>query len=93
MGKTRRAEAPGGGGAIASLYDKLEHTILPLYYSQPQTYARIMRSTIALNGSFFNTQRMLSQYVLDAYSPKSLASESDLAGAVVKQAGELERSA
>jgi len=64
MGKTRRAEAPGGGGAIASLYDKLEHTILPLYYSQPQTY-----------------------------SPKSLASESDLAGAVVKQAGELERSA
>ena len=55
---------------IASLYDKLEHTILPLFYSQPQVYAQIMRSTIAVNGSFFNTQRMLSQYLLDAYSIK-----------------------
>jgi hypothetical protein len=26
-----------------------------------------MRLSIALNGSFFNTQRMLAQYVLDAY--------------------------
>jgi len=29
-----------------------------------------MRSTIALNGSFFNTQRMLAQYVSNAYYPK-----------------------
>jgi glycogen phosphorylase len=26
-----------------------------------------MRSTIALNGPYFNTQRMLEQYVLKAY--------------------------
>jgi len=78
---------------IASLYDKLEHTILPLYYSQPQAYTQIMRSTIALNGSFFNTQRMLSQYVLDAYSPKSLTAQSDLADAPAKQTDELARSA
>jgi hypothetical protein len=26
-----------------------------------------MRSTIALNGSFFNTQRMVSQYLLNAF--------------------------
>jgi starch phosphorylase len=26
-----------------------------------------MRSTIALNGSFFNTQRMVAQYVANAY--------------------------
>jgi hypothetical protein len=26
-----------------------------------------MRLAIALNGSFFNSQRMLSQYILDAY--------------------------
>ncbi len=44
---------------IASLYDKLEHTILPMFYSQPEAYAQIMRSTIAVNASFFNTQRML----------------------------------
>jgi glycogen phosphorylase len=55
---------------VASLYDKLEHTILPLYYSQPTGYPGIMRSAIALNGSFFNTQRMLSQYVVNAYYPQ-----------------------
>ena len=27
----------------------------------------VMRHTIALNGSFFNTQRMVQQYVLKAY--------------------------
>ena len=26
-----------------------------------------MRSAIAVNGSFFNTQRMVSQYLLNAY--------------------------
>ena len=55
---------------IASLYDKLEHVILPLYHSQPLAYAEVMRSAIALNGSFFNAQRMLSQYVLNAYYPQ-----------------------
>jgi len=78
---------------IASLYDKLEHTILPMFYSQPQGYAQIMRFAIAVNGSFFNTQRMLSQYVLDAYSPKSLTAQSDLADATAKQTDELARSA
>jgi starch phosphorylase len=28
-----------------------------------------MRHAIALNGSYFNTQRMLQQYVLNAYFP------------------------
>lgn len=51
-----------------SLYDKLEHVILPLYYGEPDRYAQVMRSAIALNGSFFNSQRMLWQYVRDAYA-------------------------
>jgi starch phosphorylase len=55
---------------LASLYEKLEHTILPMFYSRPQAYAQVMRSVIAVNGSFFNTQRMLAQYVLNAYFPK-----------------------
>jgi starch phosphorylase len=46
----------------ASLYDKLERVILPLYYREPDRFAQVMRSAIALNGSFFNTQRMISQY-------------------------------
>lgn len=55
---------------LASLYEKLERIILPMFYSEPQTYAQIMRSAIAVNGSFFNTQRMVSQYLLNAYGPE-----------------------
>jgi starch phosphorylase len=50
-----------------SLYDKLEQIILPLYYVQRDDYLDVMRHAIALNGSFFNTHRMLQQYVLKAY--------------------------
>jgi starch phosphorylase len=42
--------------------------ILPLYYQDGDGYAEVMRSAIALNGSFFNTQRMISQYVRHAYA-------------------------
>ncbi|MBF0492619.1 MAG: alpha-glucan family phosphorylase [Deltaproteobacteria bacterium] len=49
------------------LYDKLEQKILPLFYGHPQAYARVMRSAIALNASFFNTQRMVMQYMRNAY--------------------------
>ena len=52
----------------ASLYEKLEQVILPLYYKEPEKYARVMRSAIALNASFFNTQRMISQYVRNGYA-------------------------
>lgn len=55
----------------SSLYEHLEQTILPLYYQQPDQWRRIMRSTIALNGSYFNTQRMLEQYVQNSYFPES----------------------
>ncbi len=51
----------------ASLYDKLEQVILPLFYKNRGHYLDIMRHAIALNGSFFNTHRMLLQYVLKAY--------------------------
>lgn len=53
----------------ASLYDQLERAVAPIYYQQPETFAAIRRSAIALNGSFFNAQRMLSQYVLNSYRP------------------------
>ncbi len=52
----------------AALYDKLEKVILPLFYQEPEKYAEVMRSTIAFNGSFFNTQRMISQYLRNAYA-------------------------
>lgn len=52
---------------IAALYGKLEMVILPMFYGRPDVYAETMRLAIALNASFFNSQRMLSQYVMDAY--------------------------
>ena len=52
---------------IASLYDKLENVILPMFYSHPDAFASVMRSVIALNGSYFNAQRMISQYLQNAY--------------------------
>jgi starch phosphorylase len=50
-----------------SLYTKLEQVILPLFYHKRERFIDVMRGAIALNGSFFNTQRMLQQYVLNAY--------------------------
>ncbi len=52
----------------ASLYDKLELVVLPMFYGRPNSFTELMRSTIALNGSFFNAQRMVSQYLLNAYA-------------------------
>ena len=49
------------------LYDKLEGTILPLFYHDRDRYIEVMRHTIAINGSHFNSQRMLQQYVSSAY--------------------------
>jgi glycogen phosphorylase len=59
---------------VASLYDCLESTILPLYYGKPEQWRNVMRSTIALNGSFFNTHRMLQEYISNAYYPDKAAS-------------------
>lgn len=53
---------------IASLYDKLKSVILPMFYERPHDYATIMRSAIAINGSFFNAQRMMFQYMRNAYA-------------------------
>jgi starch phosphorylase len=58
----------GGDGAndVQALYEALEQVAV-LFYSYPELYARVRRSAISLNGSFFNTQRMLAQYALNAY--------------------------
>lgn len=67
IGEETAASDPGR--ETASVYDKLEHVILPLFYGRPLAFADVRRSTIALNGSFFTAQRMMSQYLLDAYRP------------------------
>jgi starch phosphorylase len=52
----------------ASTYDKLEHVILPLFYQDRDGFINVMRQAIALNGSFFNSHRMVEEYVLKAYT-------------------------
>jgi starch phosphorylase len=51
----------------SALYEKLEHAVLPAYYHWRDRFIEMMRQTIALNGSFFSAQRMLWQYLLNAY--------------------------
>jgi len=72
IGNTDLVEDPAS--ELATLYDKLEREILPMFYGRPQRYTDVMRSAIALNGSFFNTQRMVQQYMANAYMLRETAS-------------------
>jgi len=49
------------------LYDKLEKVILPMFYNHRRAFLTVMVNALALNGSFFNTQRMLQEYIRKAY--------------------------
>jgi len=51
----------------ASLYDKLQNIVIPIYYKNRGKWINIMRHCIAMNASFFNTHRMVLQYGLNAY--------------------------
>ena len=51
----------------ASLYDKLESIIVPTFYNRPDEYKSVMRSAISINGSYYNAQRMMTQYWQNAY--------------------------
>jgi starch phosphorylase len=56
-----------------ALYEKLATAVLPRFYRERDQYVEMMRHAIALNASFFNTHRMVLQYLYDAYAPVSLA--------------------
>jgi len=55
-----------------SLYTKLETAVIPLYRDDKEKWARLMRTTLAFNGSYFNTNRMVKQYTRNAYYPQML---------------------
>jgi starch phosphorylase len=71
IGEQRRpgslAAATDNASEAQSLYAKLENIILPMFYKERGRYLAVMQHAIAINGSFFNTQRMVQQYVTDAY--------------------------
>lgn len=55
-----------------ALYSKLEKSVVPLYLESKEHWARLMRTTLAFNGSYFNTNRMVKQYTRNAYYPVKL---------------------
>jgi starch phosphorylase len=72
IGESRRSgstteSATDSSKEAEDLYFKLENIILPMFYKEPRAYIQIMQHAIAINGSFFNTQRMVQQYITDAY--------------------------
>jgi glycogen phosphorylase len=64
---TAGAALPDDRAEADSLYFKLENVILPMFYEERAHYLEVMQHAIAINGAFFNTQRMIQQYVTDAY--------------------------
>jgi starch phosphorylase len=61
-------------GDAPALYAQLER-IVPLYYHEPEQFAEIMRFAIALNGSYFTTERMVREYVVNAYREAAVPKE------------------
>jgi len=59
--------APAAARAAGALYDKLEHAVLPLYYTDPARWRWMMKQAIGNIASYFNTQRMMRRYATEAY--------------------------
>jgi starch phosphorylase len=54
---------------LEDLYTKLEHVVMPLYYQEDghAGWIRLMKGAIGKNACYFNTHRMMRQYVTEAY--------------------------
>ncbi len=52
---------------INDLYNKLEYIIIPKFYSSNGSWINMMKSSIGNVASYFNTHRMMRQYVTEAY--------------------------
>jgi len=50
------------------LYEKLEKKVIPTYYENHEKWVSMMKHTIALDASFFNTHRVVREYAAKAYS-------------------------
>lgn len=51
----------------ASLYDKLEHVVLPLYHGDPAGWLNVMKGAIGKNAPVFNSHHMMRRYATEAY--------------------------
>jgi len=67
IGEPALPEQADDAADASALYQKLENVIVPMYYHDRGGFIDIMIHSIAINGAFFNTQRMMQEYVLKAY--------------------------
>ncbi|KKR27943.1 MAG: glycogen phosphorylase, partial [candidate division CPR2 bacterium GW2011_GWD1_39_7] len=51
---------------LEDFYKKLA-MIVKFYYGDRESWIKVMKNAITINASFFNTHRMVHQYVLNAY--------------------------
>lgn len=61
-------EAGDDASDALDLYRKLEEQIVPTFYERRSSWIRVMKQAIAINASFFNTHRMVRQYIDHAYA-------------------------
>jgi len=59
-----------GAADAAEMYRMLEEVVAPLYYRDRDGFTAVGRGAMALNGSFFTTERMVSQYAESAYGSR-----------------------
>lgn len=52
---------------VSDLYNKLEETIIPIFYNDPQEWIQVMKNAIGKNAYYFNTHVMMRRYVTEAY--------------------------
>ncbi len=52
---------------LDDIYNKLSYDILPLYYNNYGDYVKIMKMAIATVGTYFNSHRMVYEYITKLY--------------------------
>lgn len=56
-----------GQSDAESLYTKLSHEVLPMFYGDRARLIAMMKAAIAKNASYFNAHRMMQRYAVEAY--------------------------
>ncbi len=52
---------------LEDLYSKLAYIIMPTYYRHEDQWVKLMKNSIATIGAYFNTHRMVSEYISKVY--------------------------
>ena len=62
-GGQRRTRSRSRQRDVDDLYHNLDEPIVPLFYADRTKWTDVMRRAVAINASYFNTHRMVPQYV------------------------------